>query len=184
MGAPLLLLHAPVPVADASARQATVAVPRAAGTAGDGSELVGYHANPSVPSFPVGDGASTTPPTAVPTTTTTSTAPPPTTTTTTPAPPPTITTSVPAPAAVTGTGGSVTGEATWYSEAPPGGCASPTLPFGTEVQVTNVADGATTSCVVDDREASNPGRVLDMSYSGFSVIADPSQGVVTVTLSW
>jgi rare lipoprotein A (peptidoglycan hydrolase) len=50
--------------------------------------------------------------------------------------------------------------------------------------VVNDADGATASCVVDDREAANPGRVLDMSYTGFSQIADPAQGVVTVTISW
>jgi rare lipoprotein A (peptidoglycan hydrolase) len=50
--------------------------------------------------------------------------------------------------------------------------------------VTNDATGASTRCTVDDREASNPGRVVDLSYSGFSQIADPSQGVVTVTISW
>ena len=48
----------------------------------------------------------------------------------------------------------------------------------------NDTDGASVSCVVDDREASNPGRVVDMSYTGFSQIADPTQGVVTVTISW
>jgi rare lipoprotein A (peptidoglycan hydrolase) len=78
----------------------------------------------------------------------------------------------------------VTGQATWYSESPAGGCASPTLPRGTEVRVVNDANGATTTCLVDDREADNPGRVLDMSYTGFSEIGDPSQGVITVTISW
>jgi rare lipoprotein A (peptidoglycan hydrolase) len=63
-------------------------------------------------------------------------------------------------------------------------CASPTLSFGTVLTVTNNATGASTRCTVDDREASNPGRVVDLSYSGFSQIANPSQGVVAVTVSW
>ncbi len=109
-------------------------------------------------------------------TTTTTTAPPPTTTT----PPPPTTTTAPSPA----TTASATGQATWYTETPVGGCASPFLPRGTEVTVVNDADGATISCIVDDREADNAGRVLDMSYTEFSDIGDPSQGVITVTITW
>jgi rare lipoprotein A len=63
-------------------------------------------------------------------------------------------------------------------------CASPSLPFGTVLTVTNNATGASTQCTVDDREANVPGRVVDLSYSGFSQIASPSQGVVYVTLAW
>jgi len=125
------------------------------------------------------------------TTTTTTTATPTTTTTTTPTPAPAPTpataaavNAAPTPPASPAVSSSATGVATWYAEAPPGYCASPTLPFGTDVQVVNDASGATTSCVVDDREASNPGRVVDMSPTGFSQIATPSQGVVTVTISW
>jgi hypothetical protein len=81
-------------------------------------------------------------------------------------------------------GNSLRGQATWYSEAPPGYCASPTLPFGTVLTVTNDNTGASTTCTVDDREAAGYPRVVDMSYSGFSQIADPSQGVVDVTISW
>ena len=123
----------------------------------------------------------TTAPLAPPPTTTTTTQPPPPTTTTTqppPPPPPTTTTTNAAPTA------SEQGEATWYSEAPAGYCASPTLSFGTVLTVTNDATGATTTCTVDDREADNPGRVVDLSYDGFSQIAPPSQGVVEVTVSW
>ena len=125
--------------------------------------------------------SSTTTTTAPPTTTTT--APPPTTTTTAPPPPPpppptTTTTAPPAPA------NSENGEATWYAEAPPGYCASPTLPFGTVLTVTNEATGASTSCTVDDREGAGYPRVVDMSPSGFSDIASTSQGVVQVTISW
>ena len=63
-------------------------------------------------------------------------------------------------------------------------CASPTLPFGTVLTVTNNATGAATQCTVDDREGAGYPRVVDMSYSGFSQIADPGQGVVEVTISW
>ena len=76
------------------------------------------------------------------------------------------------------------GEATWYGAAPPGRCASPTLPFGTVVTVTDTATGARTTCTVDDREESGYPRVVDMSPSGFAQLADPSQGVVDVTISW
>ncbi len=76
------------------------------------------------------------------------------------------------------------GQATWYSEAAPGYCASHTLPRGTVVTVRNNATGATTTCTIDDYEAAGYPRVLDMSYSGFSQLADPNQGVVDVTLSW
>jgi peptidoglycan lytic transglycosylase len=76
------------------------------------------------------------------------------------------------------------GDATWYSEAAPGMCASPTLPFGTVLTVTNSGTGASTQCTVDDREGAGYPRVVDMSYSGFSQIADPGQGVVAVTISW
>jgi rare lipoprotein A (peptidoglycan hydrolase) len=112
---------------------------------------------------------------AVPTTTATTASPPTTTTTAPPPPPPPPTT---APAA------SATGGATWYTETPAGGCASPWLPRGTELTVTNDVTGARTTCLVDDREADNPGRVVDMSYTTFSEIGDPSTGVLTVTITW
>ncbi len=63
-------------------------------------------------------------------------------------------------------------------------CASPTLPFGTVLTVVNNATGASTVCTVDDREAAGYPRVVDMSPEGFSQIADTSQGVVDVTISW
>ena len=51
------------------------------------------------------------------------------------------------------------GQATWYSEAPDGYCASPTLPFGTVMTVTNDATGTSTTCTVNDREdAGYPGE--------------------------
>jgi hypothetical protein len=41
-----------------------------------------------------------------------------------------------------------------------------------------------TTCTVDDREQAGYPRVVDMSPSGFAQLADPSQGVVDVTISW
>jgi rare lipoprotein A (peptidoglycan hydrolase) len=117
------------------------------------------------------------------TTTTAAPAPAPTTTTTEPPPPPptTTTTTAPLPPVPANSEG---GQATWYSEAADGMCASPTLPFGTVLTVTNDATGASTQCTVDDREGASYPRVVDMSYEGFSQIAEPGQGVVDVTISW
>jgi rare lipoprotein A (peptidoglycan hydrolase) len=99
------------------------------------------------------------------------------------APAPRVVVSATAPAVDTQSNSEV-GQATWYSEAPPGMCASHTLPRGTVVTVRNDATGATTTCTIDDYEAAGYPRVLDMSYSGFSQIADPNQGVADVTISW
>jgi rare lipoprotein A (peptidoglycan hydrolase) len=137
------------------------------------SHLVAYDAPTTTTTVPV------TPTTEAPVETPVTTPPPapaPTTTTTVAAP---VTTPTPASPQY-----SENGEATWYSEAPAGYCASPTLPFGTVLTVRNDATGATVTCTVDDREESPYPRVVDMSYSGFSQIADPSQGVVDVTISW
>ncbi len=144
------------------------------------SNLVVYQA----PATTTSTSAPATTTTTEPATTTTS-APPPTTTTTAPPPPPpppttTTTTAPPRPAATHSEGG----EATWYAAAPAGYCASPTLPFGTVLTVVNNATGASTVCTVDDREAAGYPRVVDMSPSGFSQIADIGQGVVDVTISW
>jgi rare lipoprotein A len=109
-------------------------------------------------------------------------------TTTTTVAPTTTTTATPRPAPTTTTTGAAadtaTGIATWYSEAPPGRCASPWLPKGVTLTITDVATGVTITCLVDDREADNPGRVVDLSPSGFEAMAPLSQGVVRVTISW
>ena len=118
-----------------------------------------------------------------PVTTTTTEPPPPPPTTTTTAPAPTTTTAVP-PSIAAGSRNQETGDATWYAQAPPGDCASPTLPFGTVVQVTNNATGASTTCTVDDRMAATAGRIIDLSQANFSQIANLSQGVVAVTITW
>jgi rare lipoprotein A (peptidoglycan hydrolase) len=58
------------------------------------------------------------------------------------------------------------------------------LAFGTTVSITDVATGVSITCVVDDREAQNPGRVIDLSPSGFEAMAPLSQGVIRVNISW
>ncbi len=116
----------------------------------------------------------------VPTTTTTTSTVPPTTTTSTV--PPTTTTTTTRPLLVAGTRAQTTGQVTYYDH-PAGRCASPWLPFGTVVRVTNPANGATVTCVVDDREA-DTARSIDLATTTFAEIAPLSQGVVDARLSW
>jgi hypothetical protein len=112
--------------------------------------------------------------------TTTTTAPPTTTTTTTPTTT-TTTTAPPARAEVTGAV-QTTGSVTYYDH-PAGRCASPWLPFGTVVQVTNPANGATVTCTVDDREA-DTARSIDLATATFAELAPLAQGVIDARLSW
>ncbi len=127
------------------------------------------------------------------TTTTTTTAPPPVATK--PAPPVSaavsapepprpapkpVTAPAPAPAAALH---ATSGLASWYG-APAGTCASPTLAFGTVVTVTDLRTGASVRCRVDDREAHNPGRVIDLAPATFSQLASLVVGVFEVRLSW
>jgi Lytic transglycolase len=76
-----------------------------------------------------------------------------------------------------------TGLASWYGS-PAGTCASPTLAFGTVVTVTDVSSGQAVRCTVDDREAHNPGRVIDLSPATFSLLASLPVGVIEVRLTW
>lgn len=75
------------------------------------------------------------------------------------------------------------GLASWY-RSPAGTCASPSLAFGTVVTVTDVSTGVSARCTVDDREAHNPGRVIDLSPATFSQLASLVVGVFEVRLSW
>jgi rare lipoprotein A len=58
------------------------------------------------------------------------------------------------------------------------------LPFGTVVTVTNLANGATTTCTVNDRGPYGPGRIIDLDQGVFAQIADPATGVINVTITW
>ena len=70
-----------------------------------------------------------------------------------------------------------TGIVTYYDH-PAGRCASPWLPFGTVVTVTNPADGTTVTCVVDDREA-DTARSIDLATDTFAVLAPCGRGSST-----
>jgi rare lipoprotein A len=137
-----------------------------------------------------GAPAATTVPPTVPTTTTTppppasvpsaevvqrSAAVPATTTVTVP---PTTTT---APRVVA-TGSVHYGQVTYYAH-PAGTCASPFLPFGTVVRVTNPANGLSATCLVNDREA-DTARSIDLATATFAELAPLSQGVIDAQLTW
>jgi hypothetical protein len=78
---------------------------------------------------------------------------------------------------------SQTGPASWYP-APAGTCAHPSLPLGTIVTVTDLANGRTTTCRVADRGPYQGGRIIDLSESTFAQLASPSSGVIEVRISW
>jgi hypothetical protein len=152
------------------------------------TQMMRYQAAAKSASTSTSTTTTTTPPvtpiTVTPSTTPTTTAAPELAPSVEQAAPVTTTTLAPTVAPVTTGGNSESGQATWYSAAPPGMCASPTLPFGTVLTVTNVASGASTTCTVDDREQAGYPRVVDMSPSGFAQLASTSEGVVDVTISW
>jgi uncharacterized protein YabE (DUF348 family) len=80
--------------------------------------------------------------------------------------------------------GTQVGEASWYSFAPGSGltAAHPTLPFGTVVTVTNLANGNRVRVVINDRGPFG-GRIIDLSDEAFARIAPLSQGVCEVRLT-
>jgi rare lipoprotein A len=61
-------------------------------------------------------------------------------------------------------------------------CAHRTLRFGTELKITNLSNGRTTTCVVRDRGPFVAGRVVDLSKATFDDIAPLSQGLVRVRI--
>jgi hypothetical protein len=75
------------------------------------------------------------------------------------------------------------GIATWY-DWHPGECASPFLPHGTLLTVTDLATHKTIQCLVTDTEAHNPGRVVDLSEYCFEQLGALSQGVILVRIAW
>lgn len=58
--------------------------------------------------------------------------------------------------------------------------AHKTLPFGTIVEVTNLANGKNVRVRITDRGPYGPGRVIDLTTTAFSEIASTSQGVIHV----
>jgi len=82
------------------------------------------------------------------------------------------------------TTGTQVGQASWY-EAPGSGftAAHPSLPFGTVLTVTNLANGKSVRVVINDRGPFG-GRIIDLSPEAFSAIAPLGQGVCEVRLTW
>jgi len=56
-----------------------------------------------------------------------------------------------------------------------------TLPFGTKVRVTNIANNKSVVVKVNDRGPFVEGRIIDLSRSAFDEIADLDVGVISVT---
>jgi len=56
-----------------------------------------------------------------------------------------------------------------------------TLPFGTRVRVTNIANNKSVVVKINDRGPFIDGRVIDLSRSAFSEIADLDLGIIDVT---
>lgn len=109
--------------------------------------------------------------------------PPPTAPATTKAPRPAAPPTTAAPAPPPRPVNQESGQASWY-DTEAGGCAHRSLPFGTVITVTNVANGAKVQCRVHDRGPYVEGRVIDLNKNEFAQIADPSQGVIDVRLEW
>jgi rare lipoprotein A len=57
-----------------------------------------------------------------------------------------------------------------------------TLPFGTRLQVTNVATGRSVTVRVNDRGPFVPGRVIDVSYSAAETLGIVGAGIAKVKL--
>lgn len=89
------------------------------------------------------------------------------------------------PAGGTRTGNGMRGLATWYAT-PWGGltAASPWLPFGTEVTVTDLATGNAVTVIINDRGPFSPGRIVDLSPAAFAALAPLSRGVLHVRISF
>lgn len=60
--------------------------------------------------------------------------------------------------------------------------AHPTLPFGSEVEVTDVASGNTVRVRINDRGPFVGNRIIDLSYAAAKKLKVASQGVATVKL--
>lgn len=58
--------------------------------------------------------------------------------------------------------------------------ASPSIPLGTRLRITNPSNGRTVVVRVTDRGPWYGDRMLDLSYGAFARIANPSRGVARV----
>jgi uncharacterized protein YabE (DUF348 family) len=75
------------------------------------------------------------------------------------------------------------GVASWYERS---GlvAAHPSLPMGTDVTVTNLANGRSVTVVINDRGPFVDGRIIDLSDDAFGRIASLSSGTAQVRITW
>lgn len=96
---------------------------------------------------------------------------------------PTTTTTRPPTTTTTKPPNQQTGQASWY-EAPDGTCAHRSLPIGTVLTVTNLANGKKVQCRVADRGPFVQGRIVDLAKTTFDDLAPPSSGIIDVRIEW
>jgi rare lipoprotein A len=106
------------------------------------------------------------------------------TTTTTAKPKPTTTTSTSTTSTTVAANHTESGKGTWYDTGTPGVCAHKTLPFGTVVTVTNLANGKSVTCTVHDRGPYVDGYIIDLNPQEFGKIAPLSAGVINARITW
>lgn len=63
-------------------------------------------------------------------------------------------------------------------------CAHRTLPFGSHITVTNLRNGRSVTCRVNDRGPFIKGRVVDLSLGAARVVGMTQAGVVPVSISY
>lgn len=76
-----------------------------------------------------------------------------------------------------------TGVASWYHRSGMT-AAHRTLPFGTQVKVTNLANGKSVTVVIDDRGPFVAGRIIDLSDGAYAQLAPLSSGTINVRIEW
>ena len=62
--------------------------------------------------------------------------------------------------------------------------AHKTLPFGTEVHVTNLSNGRTVTVIINDRGPYIDGRIIDLSDDAFAALAPLGSGTINVRITW
>lgn len=77
-----------------------------------------------------------------------------------------------------------TGIASWYDFGDQFTAAHRSLPKGTMVSVTNVANGKTVRVRINDRGPFIAGRIIDLNRPAFAALAAPSEGVIDVRITW
>jgi rare lipoprotein A len=91
-------------------------------------------------------------------------------------------------------GATESGDATWYGREHQGRAtasgepfdmnkltaAHPTLPFGTQLLVTNVKNGRSVQVRVNDRGPRTPGRIIDLSYAAAETLGSVQAGLIPV----